>query len=185
MAKSKNRKKHKQKAQKRNEKIQQDAKKRQKFQQMLMEQFQLQQEISKRENIVATIYRNKPEIAKEDENGLLVYNDSVLEYIDDVLCWKENKNPILAGLEPLENFSMYTEELVNQFLQNIQHKEKQQQEAIENSGMTTELVEDLDAELGISDDFELVLDEADTEIQMEEVEVEADVSETPTDNKTD
>lgn len=160
MAKSKHRKNHKQKVQQRKVRIEGERKKTMKFQQRMFEQFQLQQEIAKREKIVETIYRNRPEIAKENDEGLLVYNDEILEYKEDgVLYWKENNNPLLAGLEALENYTMYTEELVNQFLQNVQHRDKLKQQEIDDSGMSTEMVEDLEAELGGNSDFELELDD--------------------------
>ena len=124
----------------------------------MYEQFMLQQEIAKRESVIETIYRNRPEIAKENEEGKLVYNDTILEYKEDgVLYWKENNNPLLAGLEALEDYTMYTEELVNQFLQNIQHRDIMKQKEIDDSGMTAEVIEDLDAELG--EDFTLEIDE--------------------------
>lgn len=166
MPKSKNRKNHKKKTQQRNENIRSQRKKSIQFQQRLFEQFQLQQEIGKRERIIETIYRNRPEIAKENENGKLVYNDEILEYKEDgVLYWKENENPLLAGLEALENYEIYTEELVNQFLQNIQYRDNIKKQQVEQSGLETEIVEDLNAELGLNDDFELELDEDFTEFE--------------------
>lgn len=160
MPKSRNRKNHKKKVQQRNKKIENQRKKYFEFQQRMVEQFQLQQEIAKRERVIETIYRNKPEIAKEDAEGNLVYNDDVLEYKEDgILYWKENNNPILAGLEALENYTIYTEELVNQFLQNIQYRDQLKQKEIDESGMEVELVDDINAELGGSDAFELELDE--------------------------
>jgi len=158
MPKSKNRKAHKQKLKARRVRLEHQNNQMKKFYQMMQAQHHLQQENSKREHIIETIYNNRPEIAKLNDDGVLIINNDVLETKEKVLIWKDSGNPLLSGLEPLENYPLYTEELVNQFLSNIQHKQKLEKEQVENSGLKTEVVEDINAELGINDDFELVED---------------------------
>jgi hypothetical protein len=176
MPKSRNRKNHKKKVAARNKRIRDDRNRMMKFYQMMEAQQHYQQEMSKREHIIETIYNNKPEIAKTNEEGVLCINEETLEIKDGILLWKDSGNPLLSGLEPLENYPNYTEEVVNDLLASIQHK---QQAAVDNTGMTAEVVENVEDELGISDEFELIEDEDFIE---DAVEVEED-SETDDDTK--
>ena len=75
-----------------------------------------------------------------------------IEVSNNTLVWKADGNPLLAGLEPLENYPTYTKELVDAYLNNIYIRKQNEKNSMSN--LEAQEVLDLSAELGdSSEDF--------------------------------
>ncbi len=95
-----------------------------KMQKMFMDNYIQQQENARKEFMLETIYMNRNELVKEVE-GVWTLNTDVIETQNDMLVWKADGNPILAGLETsIDAYAEYTEEFVNQLLPQIQSRLK-------------------------------------------------------------
>jgi hypothetical protein len=117
------------------------------------------QDLLRRATIVEGILNARPEVAVEIEGRLTLNSETVyLNEDDQILYWKADKNPLCAGLDTFESYSLYSPEFFNQVFEFI-HKNRPQQEISTTS----------DIDLG---DFDLIEDE---EFQ------EANVVEHPTD----
>ena len=125
-------------------------------------QMQEQQAIITRCNILEQVYKAKPELGVEIDGVLQINKEAVEIKEDGILYWTKDNNPIISGLDQLENYPKYSEMLVNEVLKVIQ----KQNEA------PTEDVMDIDV-----DDFELIEDAdfeevgVDSEADTEEVKV--------------
>lgn len=113
-----------------------------KMQQQYYEHMMERQNVMKRANIVESIYNNKPNLATKTEDGKLVINEEVLKLNeeDNILYWVEDNNPMVSGLDALENYTKYSVDFVNQVLDVINNKASEQEDELEIEGL--ELIED-------------------------------------------
>lgn len=95
-----------------------------KMQERFIENYIQQQEKARKEFMIETIYMNRNELVKEVE-GVWTLNTDAVETQNNMLVWKSDGNPILAGLETsMDAYVEYTEEFVNQTLPQIQARLK-------------------------------------------------------------
>ena len=121
MGNSKHRKNHKQKVLSFKVKRVENINKTKKLQKKFLDEYMDQKELARKESIIETIYKNRPEFVVEKDNALFLNKDAV-ETLNGILVWKKDQNPVLAGLEPLENYPLYTEEIVNDVLSTMIQK---------------------------------------------------------------
>jgi hypothetical protein len=136
-----------------------------KMQKMFIENYIQQQEKARKEFMVETIYTNRNELVKEVD-GVWTLNDEAVETQNNMLVWKADGNPILAGLETsMDAYTEYSADLLNQLLPQIQQRLKwrAEKEAAKNNNFNVELVENPEYEIsgGLSDVTEAeVIDES-------------------------
>ena len=83
-----------------------------------------QEDLIRRASIVEKIYKaKKDDFAIVKDNTLQLNEDKIKVSNDDILCWVEDNNPVLSGIESLENFTKYSKEFVNEVLSYIYKKE--------------------------------------------------------------
>jgi hypothetical protein len=123
MGNSKHRKNHNKKVQAFKHRAIEEKNRTKKMQQAFFDNYMKQQENARKEYMIETIYNNRKEIVKEVD-GIWKLNDEAVITVNDTLVWKTDENPILAGLEPLEVYTEYTEELVSMLLGQIQGRLK-------------------------------------------------------------
>lgn len=142
MSKNSHRKNHKQKLATFKQKRKETENRTKKMQQMFVDNYIKQQESARKEYMVETIYMNRNELVKEVD-GIWTVNEDAVESQNDMLVWKSDGNPILAGLESsIEAYSEYTVEYLNTILPQIQSrlKWKADKDRVAMEGMETTLV---------------------------------------------
>lgn len=120
-------------------------------------QLQERETLIRRATIIDAIYNNRPELASF-KNGILQLDmDNLHVKEDGILYWNKDENPVVSGLDVLENYPLYDIPTFNGVLEFI-GKHKQQQQATQT---------DIDL-----DDFDLIEDtiEGDNSIEFEDTE---------------
>lgn len=97
------------------------------------------QEIVKRANLIEQIYKAKS-VFSTIVDGVLQLNENMVYEKENILYWKNDDNPIMAGLDAFENYNKYSKEFVNMVLGVIQKQTPQTTTEVDLSGF--ELVED-------------------------------------------
>ncbi len=99
-----------------------------------------EQEIVRKAQLIERLYLSRPEIAVEktltrivnntdgveeqEEYNTYVLNESEITEKDGILYWVSDNNPVMSGLDALENYTTYNTEFFNMVLDVI-YKEKQ------------------------------------------------------------
>lgn len=117
-----------------------------KKQQQAMNDFMIQrEELMRKANIIQALYKSKPEIGKVVDDKMAV-NEDLIEVKNNILCWKEESNPVFSGLDDFTNLPSYSMDFVSTVLNNIYaHDQKIQVEMDDLDDF--EIVEDEDIEI--------------------------------------
>lgn len=134
-----------------------------KLQDMFIQNYMNQQENARKEFMIETIYMNKNELVKEVD-GIWQLNDEAVETSNDILVWKVDGNPLLAGLEQLDAYPQYTAELLNSLLPQIQDRLKWRAEKQAAQDAAAQSVEILPISADDFNTFELVEDPTHKEV---------------------
>lgn len=93
--------------------------------QKIQQDYQL--EMMRKASLIDNIYKAKQdEFAVVKDDKLVLNMDNIYLNDDKALCWRNDDNPILSGLEDYHNYPEYTEEFINIILSYIYNKQKQQ-----------------------------------------------------------
>ena len=117
-------------------------------------QLQERESLIRRATIVDAIYNNRPELASV-KNGILQLDmDNLHVKEDGILYWNKDDNPVLSGLDVLENYPLYDIHMFNGVLEFI-GKHNQQKQATQ----TDIDLDDSDSEFSEEDSDEETDDE--------------------------
>lgn len=109
----------------------------------------LQEEMIRKASIVEKLYKAKgDEFAIVKDEKLQLNEEFIIENDDKILVWSKDKNPILSGIETLENLEKYSKEFVNDVLNHIHLSNIQKNVDIE--------MEDFELIEGDTEDIEVI-----------------------------
>ncbi len=99
------------------------------------------QSVYRRISIIEHVYKINPKLGVESDGKIIVNTDAV--YVkDDILYWTSDDNPIVAGLDSLDNYHHYTIDFINQVFLIIRMREIEKKMVdSENGNDEFELVE--------------------------------------------
>lgn len=66
--------------------------------------------------LIHQIYNAKNEEFALLVDGKIVLNDDKIYEKEGILCWKNDENPILSGIEDWSNYTLYTKDFINETL---------------------------------------------------------------------
>lgn len=146
MPKTKHRKQHKQKVNQFHNRMAATRNQMRKMDEMFYGKLKEYTEMSRREHTVDSVLRERPELAMRVGDALIL-NEETTHVQDGILRWKDD-SAVFAAVETEEKLSLYTPELVNQLLRQINEKAELEKDnlsalpATEDEIQEAELVEE-------------------------------------------
>jgi hypothetical protein len=146
MGKSKNRKNHKARVQNFKQKQAKEVNETRKFEGMLLNKYMEYTQNARRESVIETVYERNPHFLTSID-GALHLNDEMVDFVENVMVWKENNTPVLTEIEPSEAHTLYTRDMVIRTIEQIQTRLS----LIHSESTIKTVAVDLETELGTSD----------------------------------